>query len=179
MPLKLIKNAYIIDATIRTANQTIYENFRWIADDKGYSVNAVYEGVTHVLAGLGQSAQNMNPNSVASFLAGVEKLSEVLITIDDVDKKRNTLKVLTAAAMKYDDLTKQALPNSSVVKIAQFGSKFPDLVQKYVKMATSVDAPVQIDKAARALLSPIERSMNMVSQAGKTIASNPSSNIGR
>jgi hypothetical protein len=109
-------------------------------------------------------------------LASVAKLPDELVSSDDVNKKQKSLKVLTAAAMKFDELTKQSLPNSAVVQIAQYGSKFPELVQQYIKIVTSVNSAEQVADAARALLSPIEQAMNSVRKSRETLAANPAAN---
>ncbi len=174
--LKLIKKARDVDTSKSTQFKFIRENITYIAKQQKISSKQLFESVTHVLAGLGQTAQYMHPNSVASFLAGVAKLSDELVSMEDVNKKHQTLKLLATAAMKFDDLTKQTLPNESVVKIAQYGARFPDVVQKYIKITSGVNSSEQINDVARQLLGPIEQAMNTVRQASKTIASNPSAN---
>ncbi|MCK9369657.1 hypothetical protein M0R04_07095 [Candidatus Dojkabacteria bacterium] len=175
--MSLIKQAYNVDIKNTTQHNYIRENIKHIAKRQFTTPALIAEGVTHVLAGLGQTAQYMHPNTVAAFLAGVSKLSDELVSTDDANKKNKTLKILTAAAMKFDDLTKQSLPNQSVVIIAQYGARFPELMQQYVKIASSSN-PEQINQAARQLLTPIEQAMNMASKASETLASNPSSSAG-
>jgi hypothetical protein len=172
--LKLIKKAHDVDCTNSTKYKTIVENLQYLSTNQKTSITQLVEGVTHVLAGLGQTAQFMHPNSVASFLAGVAKLSDELMSSDDVNKKQQSLKVLTAASMKYDELTKQALPNSAVVQIAQYGSKFPELVQQYIKLTTSVNSAEQVANAAQVLSSTIDQAMTAAKRARETLSSNPS-----
>jgi hypothetical protein len=98
----------------------------------------------------------MNPRSVASFLAGVEKISQTLPSANiGADKKQNTIRLLTAAAMKFDDLTKQALPNPQVVKIAQYGAGDTQLMQKYLDIVKQ--GPQAISTSANQLRSAIDR----------------------
>lgn len=169
----LIKKAQIIDTTKNNQNICILENLTYFAIRESVTVKQLSESITHILAGLEQTSANMNPRTVASFLAGVESLSDKLTTIRDSTAKQNTLKVLTNAAMKYDDLTKKSLPNQSAVSIAQYGARFPEVVQKYLKFATSQDAAQQIGTAARQLQGPIQRAMQQVTQSGNTLAVKP------
>ncbi len=168
---KLIKKAYDVDATTKIRTNLIIENLTYFSNQQGISVQALAEGVTHVLAGLGQTAPSMHPNTVAAFLAGVLKLADELASSDDAEKKRQSLKVLNAAAMKFDELTKQSLPNQSVVKIAQYGSKFPDVVRQYTRIASS--SPEQIDQAAKQLIPMIDHAITQAERSYKTLASNP------
>jgi len=171
--MKLIKEAQQIDISITTQNTTIQNNLTYLANKDKITPNQLFESVTHVLAGLEQTAANMNPKSVASFLAGVEKLSDTLLSIEDTGKKQKTLKVLASASMKYDDLTRKSLPNQSIVSIAQYGARFPEIVQKYLKFATSQDSAQQIGTAARQLQGPIQRAMQQVTQAKSTMSNEP------
>lgn len=135
----------------------IRENIQHFADQEKMTVQGLSESITHVLAGLSQTAGSMHPNSIAALLAGVEKLSTDLPKSEDPAKKQNTIRVLAAAAMNHNKLSNESLPNHSVVVIAQHGSKFPDLVQKYARIAANPD---QLNKAAKQLSYGIEQAMN-------------------
>lgn len=153
-----------------TESSIILSNIQALAAEAGVPEIELKESISHVLAGLGETAKNMHPRSVAALLAGVEKLSSTLPT----DKnKTNTIRSLASAAMKFDDVTKESLPNQAVVTIAQYGSNFPELVQKYSQVAASGDSQ-QIDKAARVLIAPIERAIRLSSQSSSPApAANP------
>lgn len=162
--LKLIKETLTSTNNQLNISKRIVENFNYFTFTSPVNEQSpitLAESVTHVLAGLAQNSKNMNPRSVASFLAGVEQLSRALAQSQDEKKTQNTIRVLADAALKHDELTKQSLPNNSVVVIAQYGAKFPELMQKYERI---VNDPQQLDQAARQLSGPIERAMNISTQ---------------
>ncbi len=132
-----------------------FENFQLFAESVNVDANVLTEAITHVLAGLGQTAANMNPKSVASLLAGVERIAKVLPNAVP-NQQQNTIRLLAAAAMKFDDLTKQALPNAQVVKVAQYGAADAQLVQKYLDIVQQ--GPQAIQQAASQLKTVIDRS---------------------
>lgn len=142
---------------------TIVKNIDHIASNSGLTRKQVTESITHVLAGLAQTAKNMNPRTTAMILAGVDRLSQVL---PQAQKPEKTIQTLAAAAMRFDDLTRQHLPNQAVVQIAQYGSKFSDLVQKYLSVTEN---PQQLDSIAKQLMARIDKAMTRQS----TVAAGP------
>lgn len=159
--IKEAQNQALKESTINTA---IVKNIDYIAQESGLTRRQVTESITHVLAGLAQTAKNMNPRTTAMILAGVDKISQVLPQAQNPEK---TIQTLAAAAMRFDDLTRQALPNPAVVKIAQFGSKYSELVQNYLNVAEN---PQQLDRVAKQLMSRIDKAMSNKS----TVAAGPS-----
>ncbi len=147
---------------IKQAQQTLLEdrvtltNITSFAKSIESTVDSLHESVTHVLAGLGQTSANMDPRTVASFLAGIEKIAKVLPTATaNPNQQQNTIRLLTAAAMKFDDLTKKSLPNSAVVKIAQYGAGDAELMKKYLGIVQQ--GSEQITTAANQLRTVIDR----------------------
>lgn len=159
----------------RKISNTLTENLITLATQQQTILVPFCESIIHVLFGLEQTAANMHPRSVATLLAGVEKLSTTLGSIEDSTQKKQSLKLLTSAAVTYDDLVKQSLPNHSVVGIARYGDQFPELVQKYLKVASGPNATQQIGVAAHQLIKPIKQVMHQAVEASTTIAtkSNP------
>lgn len=150
--MSLIKQAQqVLTETKETVN-----NIELFAESIDSTFTEVCESVTHVLAGLEQTTNNMNPKSVASFLAGVERIITVLPSATP-EKQQSTVRLLQAAAMKFDDLTKKALPNQAVVKIAQYGASDAQAVQKYLGIVQQ--GPREIANAANKLRYAIDRAM--------------------
>lgn len=148
---------------------TIVENINYLAKQEQTTSKVIYESITHVLAGLAQNPNMMNPNSVAALMAGVEKLAGGLVSSQDDQRKQGTLKTLAGAAIKNDQMTRQQLPNQAVVKIAQFGAKFPDLVQKYSGVMQN---PNQAAQLLKQLQMKIDRAMQQ-SQQSTRVSDNP------
>ncbi len=167
----LIKAAQQYATETSNENTMIRENIQYLAKKGDMTAVGLAESITHVLAGLAQDPNMMNPSSIAALLAGVEKLAGGLASSEDSTRKQNTIRTLAAAAMKGDQLTQQSLPNHSVVVIAQFGAKFPELVQKYAKIATT---PQMLQQAAKKLIPVIDRAMQSASKTA-TVAEDPAS----
>lgn len=151
---------------IKQAQQILTEdiqrltNLREFAESIDSTVSEICESVTHVLAGLEKTARSMSPKSIASFLAGVERISTVLPSAQVPDeKKQSTIRLLQAAAMTFDDLTKQTLPNQAIVKIAQFGAADAQLLQKYLNIVQQ--GPQSITNVANSLRYEIDRVMRV------------------
>jgi hypothetical protein len=137
-------------------DRMLIENINLFAKSIDCSIDTVFESVTHVLAGLSQNSNAMNPKTTASFLAGIEKLSNILPSANiDANRKQNTIRLLIAAAMQFNDLTKQSLPNSAAVKIAQYGAGDSELIKKYLNIVQQ--GPESITKYANQLKSVIDR----------------------
>lgn len=152
----LIKTAQVLAYNNATQVELIKENISYFAAQEKVNAVKLSESITHVLAGLSQTAANMNPKSVAFFLAGVEKLASGLASAPDNEQKQNSLRVLANAAVKHDELTNQSLPNHSVVVIAQYGAKFPDIANKYMQLTQD---PRQIQQVANKLKQDIDQAM--------------------
>ncbi|PPD55700.1 MAG: hypothetical protein CTY12_00140 [Methylotenera sp.] len=162
----LIKSAQVLAHNNTTQAEMIKENISYFASQENVDVVKLSESITHVLAGLSQTAANMNPKSVAFFLAGVEKLASGLASAPDNEQKQNSLRVLANAAVKHDELTQQSLPNHSVVVIAQYGAKFPDIANKYMQLTQD---PQQIEQVANKLKQDIDQAMR---SSGKSQTTN-------
>ena len=151
----LIKSAQVLAHNNATQAELIKENISYFAEQENVDAIKLAESITHVLAGLPQTASSMNPKSVAFLLAGVEKLASGLASAPDDEKKQNTLRVLANAAVKHDQLTQQSLPNHSVVIIAQYGAKFPDLADKYMQTAQDPQQLQQIASRLKQSIAPL------------------------
>lgn len=152
----LIKTAQTLAHNNATQAELIKENISYFATQENMDAVKLSESITHVLAGISQTAATMNPKSVAFLLAGVEKLASGLASAENNEKKQNTLRVLANAAVKHDQLTRQSLPNHSVVIIAQYGAKFPELADKYMQI---IQDPQQLQRVASQLKQSIDQAM--------------------
>lgn len=152
----LLKTAQLLAHNNATQAELIKENLSYFATQENMDVIKLSESITHVLAGLSQNAASMNPKSIAFLLAGVEKLASGLASAPDNEKKQNSLRALANAAIKHDKLTQQSLPNHSVVTIAQYGAKFPEIADKYMQL---VQNPAQLQQAASKLKQMIDQAM--------------------
>lgn len=133
------------------------------------SVKEVCESVDQVLAHIASNKQSMHPRSIAAFLAGVDHIIHALPNAEP-KSKQNTLRVLTNAALKFDDLTKQSLPNQAVVNIARIGSQFNDLVTKYLQIVNA--DPKTLDSIAKKLSYRLQQTVN-IQQSGNMGQLNP------
>ena len=162
----------IKQAQAATTNQNILiENITVFAQQNNITSQQLYESITQVLAGLAQNPNMMNPKSIAALMAGVEKLSSGLASSSDDAKKQVTLKTLAGAAMRRDPMQQGALPNEAVVKIAQFGAKFQDLVQKYEQQ---IQNPTELSRSLKQLQMTIDRAVQQGQQSTK-VSDNPAS----
>lgn len=157
----LIKQAHAAQIT----RHTLTENIAYLATTHNITDAVVCESISHVLAGLAQNPRMMHPNSIAALMAGLEKLSGGLMSSADDAKKQHTMQTLIQANLK------QSLPNNAVVTIAEFGARFPDLVQKY---AAIVKSPNELPSALNKLRSTIERAMQVSKESNK-VSDNPAS----
>lgn len=153
------------------SQSTLVENITSLAQESNTTSQKVCESITQVLAGLAQNPKMMNPKSIAALMAGVEKLSTGLASSQDDTKKQFTLKTLANAAMRRDQMQQGALPNDAVVKIAQFGAKSQDLVQKYEQL---VQNPAELSRSLKQLQMTIDRAMQQGQQSTK-VSDNPAS----
>lgn len=159
--MKLIKEAQAQLQQYTTEVNYISENVTFLADQDKVTSQNVFEGITHVLAGLSQTANQMHPRTVAAILAGTEALSQGLIKMSQPD---NALRVLQNAAMARNDTTKQILPNEYTAKLAEYGAKFASLVKKYENV---VNSPEELQKQANILSSRVQSAMTQAAQKNK------------
>jgi hypothetical protein len=138
----LLKTANQTAITRLSEETTIRENFTTLAGQHNTDSNLLAESVIDVLANIAAAASTgkefkaMNIDSTAAFLAGVEKMSQVLPKLQDPGKG-NMLRALTAAGIGKDGFV-----STAVAPIAQFGAKDDQLRQKYADLLKSYIASI-------------------------------------
>lgn len=106
-----------------------------LAATTNQTTSDLFENATHILSNIAVNAREgkpltiMHPNSIASFMAGIEAISHSLPTSTDAIKRDNTLRVLAAAAIDRDGLV-----NYAATPIAQLGAQKPDSLKKYQRL---------------------------------------------
>lgn len=176
---KLIKEAQQECKINKQKASNINTSFRIIAEQVNVDRKILVEGVTHVLSNFDNVIKGMNIKSVIAFLAGVAQIAKALPASTDEQRKQSSLRMLAAAAMNFNDLTDQSLPNEAMVKIAQFGVMQPDLIQKYTTISQQGSEALVAE--ARKLSQEIDRAMNVAktpqtnrpATAGPSIVSAP------
>lgn len=159
--MKLIKEAQVQLQRKTVAITNITENVNFLAKQEDVQPQEVFESITHVLAGISQTANQMHPRTVAAILAGTEALSQGLMKMSQPE---NALRVLQNAAMARNDTTNQVLPNQYTTKLAEYGAKFASIMKKY---ETIVNSPEELQKQANILSSQIQRAMTQLAQNNK------------
>lgn len=168
---KLIKPAATKLRALNLSIQHIQSYIHGLAESQQMEPAALTESVTNLLANIattaasGQPLKLMHTDSIASFMAGVEAISQSLPVSQDQTKRENTLRVLAAAAVGPDgNVTYAATP------IAQLGARKPELRDKYLQLvnayASSGDeqAGKALASAARMLQQQIDQAMRQGSQ---------------
>lgn len=150
-------------------NTNIHENLMVFATQINTTTQKLSESVIHVLNDINELINTMPAYSVATLLAGIEQLSVDLPKIEDPNKKQQTLGLLSSSSVSYDKLTNKSLPNNSVVGIAQYGAKFPNVVKKYTNLITNPTDNSQLGNVVQELSSMVEKAMN----ASSTLKQSP------
>lgn len=154
-------------------NEIIRQGFALISESEGIEPAFLCEKVTHVIMNLladveqGKDFKIMHSRSVASFLAGVERISNALPTLDDLRKER-TIKMMTAASIGTDGYV-----THDVALISQLGLKHEQLYNKYLRLVTDYINSVeqgkpnnaQLSRAVRALRMKVDQAMAQTSAA--------------
>lgn len=113
-------------------NQAIVAKLTTIAESTETEVEVLSEAVTSLLANIATKAEQGKPidlmhiNSVAAFLAGVEAIADALPSSTDEQKKQNTIRVLTTAALE------DGTPNSATYPIINLGARKAERHKSYL-----------------------------------------------
>lgn len=131
----MLKQATQVAEEQVVASDHAFTTLTALAESSNQSFIVLAENVNDVLAHLAQTVANgeeikmMHYNSVAAFLAGVDKLSSALPDGNDASKRSTALRVLAAINMDPSGhVTQSAAP------VVQLGAKDEQLMQKYQKL---------------------------------------------
>lgn len=163
---KLIKPAANKLRAINLSIQHIQSYIQGLAEAQDMTPVALSESVTNILANIavtaeeGKPLQLMHTDSIASFMAGVEAISQSLPVSQDQTKRENTLRVLAAAAVGPDGNVSYA-----ATPIAQLGARKEELRNKYLQLVNAYaagsnpEAGKALAQAARMLQQQIDQAM--------------------